>query len=286
MTKNLKVLSLLLLAAVLALVPAQPASAQTAVTATTLSTAMTASQNTVTLASATGVSAQGTSGPITGIYVDKEFMRITTLVSGTTYNVQRAVAGRQVAHAASAVVYVGPLSNGPFAMATGAGVISGSCTRTSEVYLPRIYVADGAVMDCKSGQWIQVQDGTMVSSGTRIGNFCTGTVGSAETAYLNTAACSGATTETARILVSGPGTLANLRVWSSAVAVGGSGKDVLTVRVNGSDTAITCTIAAAASTCSDLTHSVNVVAGDRVSFKFVTATSDTAANVSASVGVF
>lgn len=286
MTKTIKTLTLILLAAALALVPAQPASAQTAVTSTTLSTAMTRTQNTVTLASATGVQAQGSGGPVSGIYVDKEFMWITTLVSGTTYNVVRAKAGRQNSHAASAVVYVGPITNGPFLNSTGAGVISGSCTRTSEIYLPRVYVEDGAVMDCKSGQWIKVQDGTMSGAGVRVAGWCTGTVGSAETEFLNSAACSGATTSTTRHIVSSPGTLANLRVVSSAAAVGGSNLDVLTVMKNGSATVVTCTIAATATTCSDLTRSVSVVAGDVITFRFVTATSDTAANIAASVGIY
>jgi hypothetical protein len=209
-------------------------------------------------------------------------------VSGTTYNVVRGKAGRQVAHASSAAAIIGPISNGPFVTASGQGIINGSCTRTAEVYLPRYYVmaANSEVVDCKSGQWIVTGYGTMHSAGRTVTQFSTGTAGSAETAFLNGAALSGATTETARILVNGPGTLANLRVWSSAVAVGGSGKDVLTVRVNGSDTALTCTIAASAQVCSDLTHSVNVVAGDRISFKFVTATSDTAANVTATLGLY
>jgi len=284
MTKTYKTLCLVILVALLAFVPVQPAAAQTTTTATTISAAMTRSQNTVTLAAATGVSVQGANGPVTGIYINKEFMWITTLISGTTYNVARGKGGAQRAHASGAAVLIGPISNGPFVM--GTDTISGSCTRTAELYLPQVYVSTGDVVDCKSGEWITVQKGTMAPAGSRISQFCTGTVGSAETAFLVGAACSGATTSTARIVVSGPGTLANLRVTSSAVAVGGSGKDVLTVVKNGTDTTITCTIAASATTCSDLTHSAAVVAGDVITFKFVTATSDTAANVSASVGVY
>jgi hypothetical protein len=87
-------------------------------------------------------------------------------------------------------------------------------------------------------------------------------------------------------VVSNNAELAGLRVASTANVVGGSGKDVLTVLKNGSATTLTCTIAAAAKTCSDITHSVGVVPGDVLTFSFVTATSDTAANVAASVSLF
>jgi hypothetical protein len=281
MTKFTKTLCLFFLVAALAFAQSSPS-------ATTISSAMTATQTTITVASATGITVQGSQGPVTGVLVDKEFMWITSLVSGTTYNVIRAKAGRQNPHASGAAAIIGPITNGPFVMASNAGIVSGSCTRTAEVYLPRYYVMsnDSSVVDCKSGQWITTGYGTMHSAGSVIRAHCTGTVGSAETEFLNDAACSGATTATARHVISGPGTLANLRVYSSAVAVGGSAKDVLTVLKNGSTTGITCTIAASGTTCSDLTRSANVVAGDVITFSFVTATSDTAANVSAVVGVY
>lgn len=121
------------------------------------------------------------------------------------------------------------------------------------------------------------------TSAGQVSAYCTGTVGTAETEFMNNAACSGATTSTARQIVAAAGTLANLRVFSSANVVGGSNKDVMTVFKNGSATAITCTIAASAASCADTTHSVAVAAGDVITFQFVTATSDTAANMAAAV---
>lgn len=284
-----KIVFLALLCALLATVPAPVANAQTATTVTTISSAMTAAQTTITLASGTGISVQGNVNQInTGIYVDREFMWITTLVSGTTYNVARAKQVTQrVAHASGATVYAGPLTSGPFFFGSNSnGEATGACTSTAENYLPRIYTATGHIYDCRSnGYWISL--GTAgATGGTRVAGFCTGTVGTAETEFLVGAACSGATTSTTRHIVSRGGTLADLRVFSSANVVGGTGKDVLTVQKNGTDTTITCTIAASAATCSDTTHAVAVAAGDVITFKFVTATSDTAANVAAAVGVY
>lgn len=118
------------------------------------------------------------------------------------------------------------------------------------------------------------------SGSNEIVAFCTGTVASAQTEYLTFGACSGATAATGRWIVSTAGTLQNLQVFSSAAVVGGASVDVLTVYKNGSATALTCTIAAAGTTCADTTHTVTVAAGDALTFQFVTATSDTAANIS------
>jgi hypothetical protein len=151
-------------------------------------------------------------------------------------------------------------------------------------------VNDGKIFNCftpgstLSTNWVQTGFGTMgTPPSQRIDNFCTGTSGSAETEYLNGAACSGATTLTATRVMVSPGTLYNLQVYSSAAVTGGTSKDVLTVYKNGSATALTCTVAASGTTCSDTTHSVATLAGDVIAFKWVSATSDTAANVSASV---
>ena len=61
---------------------------------------------------------------------------------------------------------------------------------------------------------------------------------------------------------------------------------MLTLYKNGVATALTCTIAAAGTSCTDTTHAVTTVPGDVLTFQFVTATSDTAANLSASVGLY
>lgn len=218
----------------------------------------------------------------TWLYVDKELMQVTRVVtigSTTTVYVERGVNGSGGrAHASGATVYVGPpnyfSSYDRF----------GSCTAANEKVLPQINTTDGVFFNCYASQWYPTQEGTMNSVyGSNVSSFCTGTVGSAETEYLNGAACSGATTSTFTQVMTAPGVITGLKVYSSANVVGGSSKDVLTVYKNGSATTITCTIAASAATCSDSTHSVAVAAGDVIAFKFVTATSDTAANVSASV---
>ena len=121
-----------------------------------------------------------------------------------------------------------------------------------------------------------------------IAGACTGTVGSAETEspFLLGAvqtACSGATTSTAGMVMPSAGTLQDLEVASSAAVVGGTGKDVATILDNGTATALTCTIAASAKTCHDTTHTAAVAQGDIITATFVTATTDTAANLSISV---
>lgn len=60
----------------------------------------------------------------------------------------------------------------------------------------------------------------------------------------------------------------------------GSGDNVYTLRKNGSDQAVTCTITGAATTCSDLTHNFAVAAGDLLSVKVVTASGGLAVAVS------
>lgn len=219
----------------------------------------------------------------TWMLVDKELlqvMRVVTIGSTTTVYAERGVnSTKAIAHNSGATVYIGPPNYFANSDKTGA------CTAANERVLPAINPATGNFFNCygSTGQWVQTGSGSGQFTGSNIGSFCTGTVGTGETDFLNGAACSGATTATARYVVVEPGYLANLQVFSSAAVVGGSSKDVLTVLKNGSATTITCTIAASGTTCSDSSHSVAVAAGDVITFKFVAATSDTAANVSASV---
>lgn len=267
--------------------------AQTALTTTTLSSAVsTPTQSTVTLASGTGVTVQGAQNAInTVLYIDRELMRVISLVSGTTYTVQRGVSGtRPFVHASGARVYLGAPSGNFFRGLPSSSMMWGSCYAPNEISLPKIYVDTGDIFDCKNGtsgaQWIRTNNGTMAGYGQTLSQFCTGTVGSAETEYLVGAACSGATTSTATIIIANHGTLANLYVNSSANFKGSANKDVLTVYKNGSATTLTCTGAASTKTCSDTTHSVNVVPGDIITFQFVTDTTDTAANVAASLKLY
>ena len=124
---------------------------------------------------------------------------------------------------------------------------------------------------------------TNESSAGEIRAFCTGTLGSAETEYLNDAACASATAATSQRIISTAGTLKTLRV-KLRTAVKNTNPVTATVVINGTPSAITCNVAANASTCADTTHTAAVAAGDNVDFSFgATNTSDTGANVGMSV---
>jgi len=138
---------------------AQSAAAQTMLTMTTLSSAVAdGSAQKIIVASATGINAPSATDPTkaTSLYIDRELMDVTG-VSGTTISVMRgtsSTAGR--AHASSALVFVIPqyqvnFSGGPYGYAPA--VPFGSCTRSNEVYLPRIQFISGLVSDCVGGQW-------------------------------------------------------------------------------------------------------------------------------------
>lgn len=121
-------------------------SAQVAMTSTTLSVAATVSDQTVTVASATGITA-ATLKPNTILFVDKEAMRVRT-VSGTLIGVDRGSEGTPVtAHASGARVWVGP----PESFDTGEP--SGSCTASAEKYHPRVVVTTGDVYSCMDGEY-------------------------------------------------------------------------------------------------------------------------------------
>lgn len=126
----------------------------TALTTTTISSAMTNTQNTVVLASGTGVTIPGAANQInTVLFIDRELMRVTGLVSGTTYNVQRGIGTRQTAHLSAAKVWLGaPIGN--FSGADYFAENSGSCTATASITLPQIYVKSSHKYDCLGGQWV------------------------------------------------------------------------------------------------------------------------------------
>lgn len=300
------------LTAAFALLAAACFGQQYTLASTTLGAAVTSTSTTsITLASTSTMLNQGGANQVnTCLYVDTEVMAVITVVDSTHVTVARRGGGcgavglssRPTTHANGAKVYFaitqtigGTVIPAPTLIGRNTNALAedfGSCTQSNELVLPKIYLFTGDIMDCKNsgsgGQWIKVGFGTMAPAGTRFSNFCTGSLGSAETEYLNGAACSGATTATARLIVNSPGTLANLYSVAGTNVSGGTNKDVLTVYKNGSATTLTCTYATggAATTCSDTSHSVAVVPGDVITFQFVTATSDTGANVAASVGEY
>ena len=271
---------------------AQIQGAQTMST-TTLSSAVTAlgsgNISSITLASLTNVTATVSVG--TRLWVDTEAMDVVTNSvppSGTTILVTRGASGTKgESHVSGARVYVSrPNLFQGYDQA-------GTCWQTSTgtqlpAILPWINLTDGFRYDCKAdGNWFKSGIGSQFSAALTVATaFCTGTAGSAETEFLNGAACSAATTSTYRYVVTTQGEVGNLSVFSSAAVVGGTGKDVLTVLKNGTATSLTCTIAASGTTCSDTADGFTVAIGDVLTFRFVSATSDTAANVSASVGIY
>lgn len=148
MTKSFSfvVLSILLLASL--------CFGQTATTNTTLSIAMGRSDTTLTLVSSTGVSASNGTAPVTGLYIDREYMEVVANVNsagtGNNWQIRRGVAGIQSPHPAGAIVWVsvpGTFDKGPYDRV-------GTCTATSFAFLPIIQVQSGNLLRCVGGKWV------------------------------------------------------------------------------------------------------------------------------------
>jgi hypothetical protein len=119
--------------------------AQISTTNTTLSAAVTTTAaTTVVVASATGFVAGTTS-----LFVDREFMDVTS-VNGTTIGVRRGAGGIVSAHASGATVHVGPRgARSPFITVDRVG----PCTATLEAYLPQINTISSNRYDCSANVW-------------------------------------------------------------------------------------------------------------------------------------
>jgi hypothetical protein len=172
--KHLLILSGLLLTASLSF-------GQTLLTTTTLSAAVqgmgsvngatpTGNMSIVSLTSATGVNAPSpntgllsgqiaTGGAQTFLYIDRELMEVKA-VSGTIITVIRGAGSTSApSHASGAVVFIIPTSalgawSGGGYYGGAPSVPQGSCTRTNELYLPRIQFTSGEISDCVGGQWV------------------------------------------------------------------------------------------------------------------------------------
>lgn len=154
-----KMFSTVALAAVLALCAIPDLYAQQFVlNDTTLSGAVTATQQTVTLASASAKAGSTVGAPAVGhgLFVDGEFMIITSVpTTGTTFGVRRAAAQGQIAqaHATAAVVLTGPAGYfkrvDPGYEADSANKV---CT-ASTVPKPWVNIANGNVFVCLSSVW-------------------------------------------------------------------------------------------------------------------------------------
>lgn len=133
------------------LVCASLAQAQVTMTQTTVSVAVAQNATSVTVASATGISA----GHL--LLIDREALRVVA-VSGTTLNVSRGQEGTAAgAHAVGAVVYAGIPS------AFARGEVAGACTSTAEPFLPKVVLPTGNVYQCSAGNWEEI--------GSRVGTI-------------------------------------------------------------------------------------------------------------------
>lgn len=158
--------------------------AQTLLTTTTLSAAAgntvssaltTGNLGVIAVASATGISAPmanttnvanfATSNAQTYLFVDGELMQVEG-VSGTSITVIRGVGPTAASsHASGALVFVIPAAYAGGANSRAGAIPKGSCTRTNELFLPRIEFASGTISDCQAGQWVN-GDSAQTTRGT------------------------------------------------------------------------------------------------------------------------
>lgn len=128
-----------------------PLAAQTATTATTVSGAVDGTQQTITLASATGLEVNG------AIFVDREYMSVSG-VNGTTATVTRGAGGTAATpHLTGAIAYVA--TNAQIAGVFVSRDRSGTCVRANERFLPQINAGAGNVWNCPVGTtqaWVLV----------------------------------------------------------------------------------------------------------------------------------
>ncbi len=149
---------------------------QTILSSTTLGAAVTStSTTTLTLASTSTMQNRGGANQInTCLYIDRELFGVISVDSSTKVTVQArgascgavGAAGRPTLHASGATVYFANTSTAgnvttPAATYIGVNIQTisennGSCTATSEVVLPRIYLYSGNIYDCMGGHWVQV----------------------------------------------------------------------------------------------------------------------------------
>ncbi len=295
----------LTIAALAALFTPVTAQAQVTLTSTTTSAAIGAGPAgtpvSFTVASASGITAPVFSVPNqptgnqTVLYIDKEEIFVTGLSGTYVTGIRGYDSTNASAHVSGATVYVAS----PYQI--GHNDKAGACTAATEPFLPYINAQNGNIFSCgTSGQWARVLSGTQTGAPSSTISFgCTGTVGSAETIYVGSVlVCSGSTTQLLRWTATTNGTVANLRA-SSTAAFLGTGSSIFTVFKNGSAvTGFTCAPTAAALACANMltgfadagtpgaVDSVKVVAGDTIDVAFLSATSDTAANLSVQLSVY
>lgn len=123
---------------------------QASYTTTTLGAAVTSSQTTLTVASTTGITGS-VGGNGWGVYVDKEYIRVSAVDNSTTLEVIRGQSGtKATAHISGAIAWAGPANY--FTTSPK----EGSCTAANEVVNPVVNTTNGEVYDCDSsiGAWV------------------------------------------------------------------------------------------------------------------------------------
>lgn len=130
------------------------ATSQAVMTQTTLTNAIDNRTRTIILGSVTGINAPSqpvangaidapTGSNVTIVMIEKEAMRVTAAANGLIVSVARGTDGtRAVAHAANAVVWIGPSSYYARINPTG------SCTATTETVLPKLVLLTGDQYTC------------------------------------------------------------------------------------------------------------------------------------------
>jgi hypothetical protein len=208
---------------------APPAQAQITMTSTTFAAAVTdtgATQNVVTVSSATHLAPYGF------LYADGETMQIqgSYVIASTTVPVRRGAGGRAVTHNTSSTVYV--VQPGAEARLGFRNYdLAGSCTATSEFINPIVNTLNGNVWSCVASVWTAINGpatrGTGLSS---LGPTTAGTIdiGAAllpfRKLYLGTAATNNmvitpAATSAARVItMADPGGAASIAYLNSTNA--------------------------------------------------------------------
>lgn len=160
MKNNLnKIIALLALAAVSVF------GQQVTLSSTTLGAAVTSlTATTITVASTSTMLTAGPANRInTVIYVDKEYMQVTTVVDSTHVLVNRAqgigASARPATHLSGAKVWfanTGINGGASTFFNINSSEVSGSCTLANLVVVPNVYLFTGNFYTCIGSQWTQV----------------------------------------------------------------------------------------------------------------------------------
>jgi len=168
MNNTIKTIALLAIAIALMLNPAPALAQGTALSTTTLSSAIASAGTTTINLSTTGMLSNGPANQVnTGLYIDREFMWVITVVDTTHAIVARGKGGtRPIAHPSGATVWFNAanttypaIANSQFLSPGGNNAqepIGGVCTASNQPTLPIIYTVTGHKLDCLNSVWVLV----------------------------------------------------------------------------------------------------------------------------------